>query len=141
MNKIKYNLTTSNTYLIKTNNEFISDVLIEENSLRSIIINTLSKTQKPLLLPIYIEKKKKILIKELKNKFINVGDIDLLRFIIDNETLEYDWIFFGLTGLSREGVSFLKEYLPKVSKNKSKTFVLIDYDSQYREIEKILISP
>lgn len=140
MKENKYNLALSNVYLIKTNNEFISDILMEKNNLKSIIINALSSNQKSLLLPLYIDKNKKRLIKEIRSKYIDVNNVDLLKFIIDNEILEYDLIFFGLMGLSYQGVSFLKEYIREVSQNTGKTFILLDYDPQYKDIEKILIS-
>ena len=39
--------------------------------------------------------------------------------------------FFGLNGLHFEGVSFLKDYANSLTERIDKTFVLIDFSSNY----------
>ncbi|WP_298548415.1 hypothetical protein [uncultured Aquimarina sp.] len=125
-------------YCFKTNNEFISDLIIENNN-KSIVINALSKVYDSILLPTYIGKHKKVLIKEGLDKYININNRDFLKFLIRTEMKGFDFVVFGLVGLSYDGVSFLKQYFQKISKNTGKTFILIDYDPSYLETTKMII--
>ena len=126
-----YNFDLNQVYFIKTDNEFISDDIIESNR-DVLIINALSSKSNSLLLPKYIIKKRKELIKAGLSKYINVNDTYFLTFLINNEIQRFDIVIFGLMGLSYESVCFLKEHLHKVSQDKKKTFVLIDYNSSYK---------
>ena len=58
-----------------------------------------------------------------------IGNVQFLKYIIDNEISGSNFIIFGLTGLSYEAVTFLKNYFFSIKKNSNKIFVLIDYDS------------
>lgn len=125
-------------YCFKTDNEFISDFIVKNNH-NTIIINSLSKFYNSILLPVYLIKHKKILIKEGIDKHININNSKFLEFLISNEIKDFDFVVFGLVGLSYDGVTFVKQYSQKISKNTGKTFILVDYDPSYSKTTKTVI--
>lgn len=131
----KSSLEFQNVYLIKTNDKFVSDDIINEFEISSdefLIVNSLSKNHISLLLPSYKKKNKKLLKKVGLNFKMGTSDSKFLKFIVDQEVDEYRYVFFGLTGLHNEGVNFLKTYLCKLMKEKVKVFILIDYSPNYK---------
>jgi len=129
-----YDLGLNQAYYVKSGNEFISDDIINNNNFeldKVVIINTLSHNLKPTLLPKYRNNNKKELKKLGIYPEIEVGKSEFLKFLIDKEIKGCQVLFFGLTGLHFEAVSFLKGYMPSISKEKKITCVLIDYNSNY----------
>ncbi|MBS9462160.1 hypothetical protein KIM67_07040 [Flagellimonas sp. 389] len=132
--KNTYSLSNGKVYLVKTADECVSDELIKKmnNSYQKVlIINSLSKSFSPIFLPIYKAEKKKILKQSGINSKINPTDSKFLKFILDEEIVNYDIIFFGLTALHYEGISFLEKYSLDLVYKMGKTIVLIDYNTDY----------
>lgn len=129
-------LDLNQSYYVKSNNEFISDHIMDNNYFdlnKVVIVNALSNNLKPLLLPKYRDSNKRELKKIGLYPEINVGKSKFLKFLIDREVKDCKVLFFGLTGLHFEAVSFLNEYMISISKEKNLTCILIDYDSKYSE--------
>ncbi len=124
------NFCLNEAYYIKTNNEFISDEIIEKNiDNEFIIINSLSKKKETILLPRY---KNDNILKLEKFGILShhgIGNLQFLKYIIDNETADFNFVIFGLVGLSYEAVTFLKNYFFSLRKNSNKVFLIIDYNS------------
>ncbi|NQX86598.1 MAG: hypothetical protein HRT67_11970 [Flavobacteriaceae bacterium] len=130
------NFCLNEAYHLKTNNEFICDEIIEKNiNNEFLIVNSLSRKKETILLPRYKDDN----IFKLKKSGIlphyGISDLQFLKFIIDNETTDFNFIVFGLAGLSYESVTFLKNYFLSLKKNSNKIFLLIDYDSSNDNFE------
>lgn len=130
------NFCLNEAYYLKTNNEFICDEIIEKNiDNEFLIINSLSKKKETILLPRYKDDNTFKLEKSGILSYYGIGNLQFLKFIIDNETTDFNFIIFGLTGLSYEAVTFLKNYFLSLKKDSNKIFLLIDYDSSNDEFD------
>lgn len=135
-----YNFTRGEVYCLETNNIFISDIILSNDafdSKKTVVINSLSRNTKVYLLPPYRDKNKRGLKKVGLHPKIGGFDIDFLKFVIDREIDNYQFIIFGFAALSFEGVDFLKDYLYSKIKGKDKIGVLVDYDP--RCTEKVIL--
>lgn len=131
-----YNFTKGEVYCLETNNIFISDIILSNkifDSEKTVVINSLSNNVNAHLLPTYRNNNKRGLKKAGLHPKIGGFDIDFLKFVIDQEIDNYQFIIFGFAGLSFEGVDFLKDYLYSKIKGKYKIGVLVDYDPRYTE--------
>jgi hypothetical protein len=130
------NFYLNEAYYIKTNNEFICDEIIEENIFSDfLIVNSLSKKKEIILLPRY---KNDNILKLKKNGILPHHDINstqFLKYVIDNEFTNCNFIIFGLAGLSFEAVTFLKKYFFSLKKDSNKVFLLIDYNSLFDKLD------
>ncbi|GGB76831.1 hypothetical protein GCM10007424_16080 [Flavobacterium suaedae] len=131
-----YNFTKGEVYCLETNNMFVSDIILSNDAFdseKTVVINSLSRNTKVYLLPPYRDKNKRGLKKVGLHPKIGTCELDFLKFVIDREIDDYQFIIFGLAAMTFEGVDFLKDYLRLKIKGKDKVAVLIDYDPKYRE--------
>lgn len=129
-------------YYLKTNNEYICDEIIG-NSVEYdfVLINCLSEKRGSISLPRYKDDHILKLKKSGILPYYGIGDLQFLKYLIENETNGFNFIIFGLTGLSHDAVTFLKDYFISLKENSNKIFVLVDYDPSNDNLLENLCCP
>ena len=137
VNNNLYNIALKRVSIVRSNNEFVVDQLIDRNIFKSdeiIVVNAMSNSFKPILLPKFKNRRNRELKKVGIDPYVSTSNLDFLKFVVDKIKTDYQIIVFGLAGLSHDSVTFLEEYLTVISSNENKTCVLLDCNPEYAQI-------